>query len=121
MTVDEYLQQVPEPQRSTLTALRTTLREVLPDAQEVISYNLPAFKVEGKAIAGYGAFKNHCSYFPHSGSVIPTLADELEGYEWNKGTLRFAIDEPLPKALVIKLVSRRFEQLGMSPDGSTET
>jgi uncharacterized protein YdhG (YjbR/CyaY superfamily) len=121
MTVDEYLEETPEPQRSTLTSLRTTLRELLPDADEVISYNLPAFKLGGKAIAGYGSFKNHCSYFPHSGSVLPTLAEHLEGYDWNKGTLRFAIDEPLPKALVVNLVNRRLEQLEMSAGGPTQT
>jgi len=82
--------------------------------------DLPAFKVGGKAIAGYGSFKNHCSYFPHSGSVLPTLADQLGDYEWTKGTLHFPIDSPLPKALVVNLVTRRLEQLGISPDGSTE-
>jgi uncharacterized protein YdhG (YjbR/CyaY superfamily) len=117
MTVDEYLRDTPEPQRATLTALRAILMELLPDATEKISYDLPAFTLNGKAIVGYGAFKNHCSYFPHSGSVLPTLADELDGYEWTKGTLRFPVDQPLPEHLVRLLVSRRLEQLGFD-DGA---
>jgi uncharacterized protein YdhG (YjbR/CyaY superfamily) len=82
----------------------------LPDAEETMSYNMPAFKLKGKAVAGYAYFKNHCSYFPHSGSVLPDLADELADYQWTKGTLQFPIDEPLPASLVRRLVEVRREQ-----------
>lgn len=116
MTVDEYLGQTPEPQRTTLIAIRATLQELLPEAVEVVSYDLPAFKIGDKAIAGYGAFKKHCSYFPHSGTILPTLTDELDGYEWSKGTLRFPIDAPLPKALVTLLVDRRLQQLDIEQE-----
>lgn len=92
MTVDEYLEQAPEPQRTTLKQLRTTLREILPGATEAISYGKPAFKVNDKAIAGYAYYKDHCSYFPHSGTVLTELADEIDGYEWSKGTLKFPVD-----------------------------
>jgi uncharacterized protein YdhG (YjbR/CyaY superfamily) len=115
VTVDEYLESAPEPHRATLTALRVTLHDLLPDATETISYGMPAHKVGGKAIAGYAHFKHHCSYFPHSGSVLPELADVLEGYEWSKGTLRFAADEPLPRPLVERLVRVRLTQLGLAP------
>ncbi len=114
MDVDDYLAEQPEPQRGTLGALRETLRAILPEAEETISYGMPAFKIDGKAIAGYAGFKNHCSLFPHSGSVLPTLADELDGYEWSKGTLKFPIDEQLPEQLVRSVVSRRLEQLGIA-------
>lgn len=114
MTVDEYLAEAPEPHRSTLIELRKTLREILPEATEELSYGVPAFKVKGKAMAGYAYFKNHCSYFPHSGSVLPELADELEAYQCSKGTLKFAIDQPLPKPLVARLVAIRLEQLGLA-------
>ena len=112
-TVDEYLDGAPEPHRSTLTQLRAALREVLPDAEEGISYSIPAFKVDDKAVAGYAYFKNHCSYFPHSGSVLPELADELAGYTWSKGTLKFPPDQPLPTELVRRLVAVRLQQLGL--------
>lgn len=114
MTVDEYLESAPEPHRTTLRSIRETLRLLLPDAVETISYNMPAFKVAGKAVAGYAHFKRHCSYFPHSGSVIPELADQLDGYDWDKGTLRFPVDAPLPEDLVRRLVEVRLDQLGLS-------
>lgn len=114
MTVDDYLQDAPEPQRSTLVELRQTLRDLLPGATEEISYGVPAFKSSGKAIAGYAYFKNHCSYFPHSGKVLVELEDALGGYNWDKGTLRFPIDEPLPKELVARLVEVRLNHLGLA-------
>jgi len=113
VTVDEYLEQTPEPHRTTLRALRETLRVLLPEAVETMSYNMPAFKVAGKAVAGYAYFKDHCSYFPHSGSVLPDLAEDLEGYSWSKGTLRFPADAPLPSKLVARLVETRRAQLGV--------
>ena len=112
MTVDDYLEAAPEPHRSTLTQLRVMLREFLPEAEESISYGVPAFKVGGKAVAGYAYFKHHCSYFPHSGSVLPVLGDELTGYRWSKGTLQYPVDQPLPGELVRRLVEVRLEQLG---------
>ena len=111
--VDDYLAAAPEPHRSTLTQLRATLRELLPEASESLSYGMPAFKVQGKAIAGYAYFKNHCSFFPHSGTVLPGLASDLGGYEWTKGTLKFPADQPLPKPLVASLVDERLRQLGL--------
>lgn len=112
IAVDDYLNEAPEPQKSTLNELRQTLCEILPDAVEALSYGVPAFKVEGKAVAGYAYFKNHCSYFPHSGSVLPELAVELQSYDWSKGTLKFPIDESLPRLLVAHLVEVRLAQLG---------
>ena len=104
MTVDEYLAGAPEPQRSTLLELRATLRELLPDATEGLSYGVPAFKVGGKPVAGYAYFKNHCSYFPHSASVLPQLAAELGTHEWARGTLKFPVDDPLPRSLMARLI-----------------
>lgn len=112
MTVDDYLDAAPEPQRTTLRALRTTLRSLLPDAKETISYGVPAFVVDGTAIAGYAHAKRHCSYFPHSGDVIHRVEPELlAGYDWSKGTLRFPVDQPLPDALVGRLVEIRLTPL----------
>lgn len=113
MTVDDYLAGAPEPHGTTLRQLRETLRGILPEAVETVSYNMPAFKVGGQAVAGYAYFKNHCSYFPHSGSVLPVLSEELKAYRWSKGTLQFPVDEPLPAVLVRRLVAVRLEQLGI--------
>ncbi len=110
--VDAYLAEIEEPKRSTLEALRVSIRAVVPEAEEGISYGMPAFRVGGKVVAGFAAFKNHLAYLPHSGSVLPGLADELAGYEWSSGSLHFAIDKPLPDDLVGRLVEEKLAQLG---------
>lgn len=110
--VEQYLSAVPEPQQSTLRALRVTVKELLPLGEDAMSYGVPAVKVNGKAIAGYASAKNHCSYFPHSGQIIEDLSSDLAEYDFSKGTLRFSIDKPLPKALVKKLIRARLSQLG---------
>lgn len=90
--------------------LRRTILELVPEAEEIISYGMPAFRLQGKVVAGFAAFKQHVSYFPHSGSVLPILKKELKGYETSKGALRFAPDTPLPRALVKKLLAVRIDQ-----------
>ena len=110
--VDSYLAKVTEPHRSTLQSLRETILEVIPEAEEVISYGFPGYKLDGKIICGFDAFKNHCSFFPHSSLVIPELENELRNYKTSKGALQFAIDKPLPKTLVRRLVKTRLRQLG---------
>jgi len=104
-----YLATQPEPQRSTLQAVATSIRKFLPGAQECMSYGMPAFKVDGTSIAGFAGFKNHCSYFPHSGAVLERLANELATYDHDKGTLRFPVDRPLPPALLRKLITTRLQ------------
>jgi uncharacterized protein YdhG (YjbR/CyaY superfamily) len=109
--IDSYLAALDEPKRSTLEALRRSILEVVPDAEQCISYDMPAFRVQGKVVAGFAAFKAHLSFLPHSGSVLPALTDDLADYEQTKGSLHFAIDEPLPKRLVKKLITTRMQQL----------
>lgn len=109
--IDKYLAGLDEPKRSTLEALRRTILSLLPDAEQGISYGMPAFKVRGKAVVGFAAFKNHLAYMPHSGSVLPRLKEDLAGYTWTSGSLHFPIDKPLPRALVKKLIDVRLEQL----------
>lgn len=110
--IDQYLDGVAEPGRSTLDRLRRDLRSLLPDAEEGIAYGSPAFRVGGKAVAGFAAFADHLTYLPHSGTVLAVLADDVQGYAHSKGALRFGIDEPLPTALVAKLVAARIAELG---------
>jgi len=105
--VDRYLQSVEETKRSTLAVLRRTILEVVPDAEQVISYRVPAFRVGGETVAGFAAFKNHLSYLPFSGSVLSQLAEELDGYAMTKSSLHFPVDRPLPRALVKKLIKVR--------------
>jgi uncharacterized protein YdhG (YjbR/CyaY superfamily) len=110
--VEEYLDGVKEPQRGMLQALRGTILEILPEAEQVISYGIPAFRAEGVTVAGFAAFKTHLSYLPFSGSVLSQLADELDGYTMTKGSLHFALDRPLPKTLVQKLIAVRLANAG---------
>jgi len=113
--IDTYLDGIEEPKRSTLQRLRRTILEVVPGAEEGISYGLPAFRVDGKVIAGFGAFTNHLSYLPHSGSVFPELADDVAPYKTSSGALQFPVDQPLPKALVERLVRVRMAQAFPDP------
>jgi uncharacterized protein YdhG (YjbR/CyaY superfamily) len=108
--IDDYLQQLDEPKRTTLIELRQTIVDVVPDAEQCLSYGAPAFKFEGKTIAGFAAFKNHLSYLPHSGSVFSELADVLSSYSKSSGALRFDIDTPLPRDVVEKLIAVRMRQ-----------
>jgi uncharacterized protein YdhG (YjbR/CyaY superfamily) len=108
--VDEYLDRLEEPKRSTLEALRCTILEVVPEADQVLSYRVPAFRVGGKIVAGFAAFTKHLSYLPFSGSVLGPLADQLHGYEMTKSSLHFAVDRPLPDALVRQLIAARLAE-----------
>jgi uncharacterized protein YdhG (YjbR/CyaY superfamily) len=110
--IDRYLAEVDEPKRSTLEQLRRSIHAALPDAEECLSYGMPAFKVHGRTVAGFAAFTKHLAYLPHSGSTLSDLAGELAGYERTKGSLHFPIDEPLPQSLVNSLVAVRLRELG---------
>ena len=108
--IDEYLATLDGRKRITLTSLRDTIMAIVPDADQCISYGMPAFKLRGKTIAGFAAFKNHLSYLPHSGSVIPQLAEETAAHTSTKGSLHFPVDEPLPESLVRKLLDVRMAE-----------
>lgn len=109
--IDAYLDGLDETKRGTLQQLRQTILEIIPDAEQGISYRLPAFRMQDKVVAGFAAFKNHLSYLPHSGSVLPELGDEIAGYGNTKGSLHFPIDRPLPRPLVEKLIVIRLRQI----------
>jgi uncharacterized protein YdhG (YjbR/CyaY superfamily) len=112
--IDSYLATVDEPKRTRLEELRRSILAVIPEAEQCISYGMPAFKLQGKTVAGFAAFKNHLSYLPHSGSVLEKLGGDLGSYQSTKGALHFAIDEPLPPGLVNKLVTTRMQELGLA-------
>jgi uncharacterized protein YdhG (YjbR/CyaY superfamily) len=109
--VDEYLRGVEEPKSSTLQTLRETILEILPEAEQIISYRVPAFRVDGKTVAGFAAFTDHLSYLPFSGSVLAQLRDELTAYTTTKSALHFHVDRSLPKTLVEKLIAVRLAEI----------
>jgi uncharacterized protein YdhG (YjbR/CyaY superfamily) len=108
--IDQYLDALEEPKRGTLVQLRQRILDVIPEAEQGMSYGLPAFKIRGKTVAGFAAFKNHLSYLPHSGSVFLQLKDELTGYTTSTGALHFDIDRALPAPLIDRLIDIRIRQ-----------
>jgi uncharacterized protein YdhG (YjbR/CyaY superfamily) len=111
--IDAYLADVDEPGRGTLEALRRSILAVVPDAEEGISYGMPAFRVDGRVVARLAAFTHHLSYLPHSGDVLADLGDELAGYERTAGSLHVPVDQPLPDDLVRRLVEAKLHRLGL--------
>ena len=109
-TVEEYLAGVPEPQLTTLRKVRAAIQSVLPEeATEGISYRIPVVKYKGMLV-GYAAFVDHCSLFGMSGTLLGPFKEELKKYSTSKGTIRFAIDKPLPASLIKRLVKDAIAQ-----------
>lgn len=106
--VDEYLSRLPKESRLALENLRQTIRSAVPDAVEVISYQIPTFKLEGRMLVSYAGFTKHCSFFPGAGP-IDAHQKELKSFVTSKGTIRFTPEQPLPAALVKKLVKTRIK------------
>jgi uncharacterized protein YdhG (YjbR/CyaY superfamily) len=104
--VDTYLARLPEETRATLDKLRKIIKAAAPKAEEVISYQIPAYKYHGMLV-GFAGFPNHCSFFVMKSSFLAAFKDELKGYDLSTGTIRFPIGKPLPSALVKKLVKAR--------------
>lgn len=109
-TIDAYLSTVKGEKRAALEALRRTIRSVVPEAEECISYRIPAFRLEGRIVAGFAATAKGCSYFPFSGRTLRTLAGDLAGYGGTKSSLHFDPGKPLPAALVRKLIRTRIAE-----------
>jgi uncharacterized protein YdhG (YjbR/CyaY superfamily) len=109
-TIDEYLKSVPGDRRRALQDLRAKIRAVVPDAEECISYRIPAFRLNGIVVAGFCATSKGCSYFPFSGSTLKTLARDLGHYDQTKSSLHLSAEKPLSAALVRKLIRTRMKE-----------
>ena len=107
--VDQYLARVSDDKRAALQKLRKAIKAAAPKAEECISYQLPAFRLEGRMLVWFGAAANHCSFFPGA-YPIKALNRELAAYRTSKGTIRFPADKPLPAALVRRLVKARIAE-----------
>lgn len=110
-TIDDYLAHVPSDERTALQRLRRAIHAVAPGAEECISYSLPAFRLQGRLVAGFGATPTHCAYYPMSGTVVEKLKHELRTYDTTKGTIRFRPDKPLSVSLIRKLLRVRLQEL----------
>jgi uncharacterized protein YdhG (YjbR/CyaY superfamily) len=108
-TVDDYLAGVPEPARTTLNKVRAVIRSAAPpEATESISYGIPTFKYKGM-LASFAAFSDHCSLFPGAGPTIE-FKNELKSFQTSKGTIRFALNKPLPATLLRKILRARIQE-----------
>lgn len=109
--VDAYLAAQPEAFRRSLQTLREAIRLVVPDAEEALVYGVPGFKLDGKSLACYAGFKNHCGFYPMSPAVIKAHASELKDYEVSEGTIRFQPERMLSPTLIEKLVKARIAEI----------
>jgi uncharacterized protein YdhG (YjbR/CyaY superfamily) len=105
-TIDDYLSGLSPDKRAALEALRATIRSAAPEAQECISYQMPAFKLNG-VLVGFAAHANHCALYAWNGGTIADFEDELKGFDTSKGTIRFTLENPLPEAVVRRLVEAK--------------
>ena len=109
--VDAYIAAEPEPKRSTLQAVRDMIHDIVPDAQEVISYGVPMFVRRGTKFAGIAAFKKHLVYAPQSNTVLAQCIDVLGDYIVSKGSFQFGVATPLPRAVLERLIAARLDEL----------
>ena len=110
-TIDEYLAGLSVENRAALQKVRQAVHAAAPKAEECISYGMPAFRLNGRLIAGFKAAASHCSFHPMSGATVATLKAELVGYDTSKGTIRFPARVALPAALIRKLVKARIAEV----------
>ncbi len=106
--VDDYLTAQPAKVSAVLHKLRQTIRKAAPEAEEIISYQMPAYKLHG-ILVYFAAFTKHCSFFPGS-QILNTMKDEVKAYKTSTGTLRFTVEKPLPAKLVSKIVKARVRE-----------
>ena len=109
-TIDEYLTTVNAQQRVALEKLRRTIRAITPESEECISYGIPAFRLNGRSLVFFGAWTNHCSFYPGSAATLKKFRTKLKNFPISKGTIRFSPGKPLPIALVKKLVKARIAE-----------
>ena len=109
-TVEDYLAALPEPSRAAMEQFRTAIKTAAPEATETISYQMPAFRLQGRMLVWYAAFNDHWSLYPASKAVLQAHGKELKPYFSGKGTLRFGLDQAIPVALVKKVVRTRIKE-----------
>jgi uncharacterized protein YdhG (YjbR/CyaY superfamily) len=108
-SIDEYIAPFPEEIQKKLQDIRQTIHETVPDAQEKISYSMPAFALNNRILVYFAAFKNHIGFFP-TGSGVEHFLPELGEYKTSKGTIQFPLDQPLPLALVRRITVYRVQE-----------
>jgi uncharacterized protein YdhG (YjbR/CyaY superfamily) len=110
-SVDEYLASQPEAVRSILGRVRGAIRKAVPEAEEVISYQIPAYKLQSGPVLYFAGWKRHYSLYPASGPIIAAFKDELASYEIDKGTIRFPLSQPVPVKLIGRIAKLRAKEV----------
>jgi uncharacterized protein YdhG (YjbR/CyaY superfamily) len=114
-TVDDYLDAQPVAHRATLLDVRAAIRKALPEAEEVISYGIPAYRVNGRVAIFFAGWKAHYSIYPLSDAVLAALGEELRPYTLAKGTIRFPLSEPVPADLIGRIAQVKAREAGAMP------
>lgn len=116
--IDDYLQEIPGPERAELERIRQIVHSMVPDAEEVISYGMPVLKYKGKYVVGFNAFKDHLSLFP-TAEPIEKLKDRLQGYKLSRGTIQFTLDKPLPEELIREVMRSRADDISKGKEATS--
>jgi uncharacterized protein YdhG (YjbR/CyaY superfamily) len=109
-SVDEYITSHPEGLQSILQRVRSTIRKAVPGAEEVISYQIPAYKLPGGSVLYFAAWKQHYSLYPASDRLVAVFKDDLAAYKVNKATIRFPLSEPVPVKLIERIAKFRAKE-----------
>ena len=110
-SVDQYVSAQPESVRATLRAVRTAIRKALPEAEEIISYKIPAYRLPQGVVIWFAGWKRHYSLYPATDYVVSALSEELAPYEVEKGTIRFPLDARVPVTLIGRIARLRAEEV----------
>jgi uncharacterized protein YdhG (YjbR/CyaY superfamily) len=119
-SVDEYISAQPEPVQVVLERVRSTIRQAVPGAEEVISYQIPAYKLQESAVLYFAGWRKHYSLYPATGHLVAAFKDDLAPYEVNnKGTIRFPLSEPVPVKLIERIAKFRAKEVAGRQEGKT--
>jgi uncharacterized protein YdhG (YjbR/CyaY superfamily) len=113
--MDDYLDGLPPEQKEALTRVRAVVERVAPDAEEGVSYGMPAYLHAGRPLLGFRAAKKHLSAFPFSPAAVEAVKDRLEGFDLSKGTIRFSSDRPVPEEVLADLILARKDEIDAQP------
>ncbi len=115
-SVDHYIAAQPEAVRGTLERVRAIIRKAIPKAEEVISYQIPAYRLPGGVVVYFAGWKQHYSLYPATDHVVGSLKDALAGYKISRGTIRFPLSEPVPAKLIDRIARLRLQEIAKPPE-----
>src|SRR6476620_9693004 len=104
--VGDYIMSMPQKTQAVLAKMRKIIRSAVPEAEEIISYQMPAYKYHGMLV-GFAGYKNHCGFYPWNGHTVADFKNELEGYKTSKAAIQFPLDAPLPESLIRRIIDAR--------------